>query len=221
MISALGRLMIEKGDEMKILCIIGVVCIFMLAQPSYADELKLRGGLSKNLFTDYPYALDYETESIAINSRYGKGVYGSATYSRDKVVGDVGLDFSLQFGQLKGSDNAGDTFDGECEITTFLGLIDDCQDTANTRNRTTFGDISILANFPIGDTTLLIGPSYMAFENDLDAEYLYFEGFENFVSRNTEFSGVGFKVGAQHVIRIKHGFYPPFILVASLWPPIL
>ncbi len=191
--------------KVNLFSIIVVLCSFVLSQPSYSDELKLRGGISTGVFSQYPYALDDETGLVTINSKYGHGTYGMAVYSMDNVFGNVGLDFAVQFGQLKGADNAGDRFDGDCEINTFLGLDDNCQRTAGTKNRTTFGDASILAYLPIGNTKLLIGPSYMAFENDIDAEYIYIGGSDNFVSRNTEFTGFGFKVGAQHVIRLKHG----------------
>ncbi len=188
----------------KLLSIIVVLCSFVLVQPSYSDELKLRGGISTGIFSQYPYALDEATDEVNANSKYGHGTYGTAVYSMDDVFGNVGLDFAIQFGQLKGADNEGKAIDPQCVIRSYLGLLTYCMDNADTKNRTTFGDASILANLPIGNTKLLIGPSYMAFENDIDAEYL--EGqWGNVISRNTEFTGFGFKVGAQHVIRLKHG----------------
>lgn len=191
--------------KIKFFTIIVVLCSIVLAETCYSDELKLRGGISTGVFSNYPYALDDETRRVPINSKYGHGTYGVAVYSMDNVFGNVGLDFAIQFGQLKGAETVGNKFEGPCVTSTFLGLFKNCHRAAGTKNRTTFGDASILAYLPIGNTKLLIGPSYMAFENDIDAEYLFFDTEQSFVSRNTEFTGYGFKVGAEHVIHLEHG----------------
>lgn len=189
---------------------IGIVVMStsLFAQVAAADELTLRGSFASGFANDYIYALEDQTAET-IYTDYGFGGLGSANYKIDSLYGDVGLDLGLQLGLLTGSDDTDGELNSDCDggIETFLGLIDDCQDRADTENTTAFAEVSALATYTIGsgNTELLGGLSFLKMRNDVDAEYLFPEGFENFVDRDTEFSGFGLKLGARHTIPLQNG----------------
>ncbi|PRY76992.1 hypothetical protein CLV80_107169 [Yoonia maritima] len=176
-------------------------------QLASADELVLRGGIASGFANEYTYALEDDDGETPINTDYGLGMMGSATYSMDNVYKNIGLDLNLQFGVLLGKDDSGDPLDNSCYITTYLGLIPDCQDRADTENQTAYADLSALGRFEVGSglTELLAGVSYLGIKNQLETDYLYPNGFENFVSRDTEFSGLGLKIGARHQVPLQNG----------------
>lgn len=185
-----------------------VMSTSLCAQVAAADELTLRGSFASGFANDYIYALEDPT-SDTIDTDYGRGALGSVNYKFDQIYGNVGLDLGLQLGVLSGSDDTGGELNSECDggIETFLGLIADCQDRADTENTTAFAEASALATYTVGsgNTELLAGLSYLQVRNDVDAEYLFPGGFENFVDRDTEFSGFGLKLGARHTIPLQNG----------------
>ena len=176
-------------------------------QLASADELILRGGIASGFANEYTYALEIDDGETPINTDYGLGTMGSATYSMDNVYKKFGLDLSLQFGVLLGKDDSGDPLDNSCYINTYLGLLRDCQDRADTENQTAYADLSALGRFEVGSgqTELLAGVSYLGIKNQLETDYLYPNGYENFVSRDTEFSGLGLKIGARHQVPLQNG----------------
>ncbi|WP_373636754.1 hypothetical protein [Yoonia sp. BS5-3] len=186
---------------------LSLAATIVLPQFASADELTLRGGIASGFEQEYVYALDEADGTTPISTDYGLGGMASATYRMDDVYNNFGLDLSLQFGVLSGNDDSGDPLDNSCYITTYLGLLDDCQDRADTENMTAYADVSALGRYALGSgqTELLAGLSYLALKNEVDAEYLYPGGFENFVSRDTEFSGLGLKIGARHQIPLQNG----------------
>ncbi len=172
----------------------------LCAQTAQADELRLRGGITATLDSEYTYATINDTTD-QITADYGTGGMIALNYMIDDLYGGVGLDLGLQFSTVSG----GDLFapDG-CDAQTFLGLISDCQDSAEVDNRTSFADIHALTSYSLGSgqTQLLAGVSALGFRNELNSEHLFPGGFENFVDRDTEFRGLGVKLGARHQIAL-------------------
>ena len=176
------------------------------AQTAQADELQLRGGIASGFNSDYTYALGFD-DTDRFTTDYGLGGTGSITYRMDDVYAGFGLELGLQFGVLVGSDDTGGALDNDCKTETFLGLIPDCHDRADVESLTSFAEIDALASYDIGggQTTLLGGISALGFRNELEADYIFPSGFESFVDRDTEFAGLGLKLGARHVIPLQNG----------------
>lgn len=179
------------------------ILIALGAQTATADELRLRGGLTTGQESEYIFGGVVDTTQT-FTTGYGLGGMIGLNYMTDDLVGSVGLDLGLQAIGLSG-DTTEDP--GGCEIHTFLGLISDCQDRVEVGSQTAFADIHALASYTVnaGQTELLGGLSALGFRNALTSDHIFPTGFENFVDRDTEFAGLGVKLGARHQVALSRG----------------
>ncbi|MFQ1702538.1 hypothetical protein ACJ5NV_18290 [Loktanella agnita] len=171
---------------------------------AYADELRLRGGVASGVGSDYIYSRDRLNGFEDIVADYGLGGMGSASYRMDDLYAGVGLELGVQFGVLAGDDS---TTNDDCDAATFLGLNDNCHAQVNTENLTSFAEADALARYTLGNgrTALLGGLSVLTFRNELQVEHLFEGGDEFFIDRDTEFTGLGLKLGARHVVPLQNG----------------
>lgn len=185
------------------------VAASVVALSAHADSLSHYGALGLNSGTDFPFAADYDDGTV-FNADYGMALSYGLIYKKDQgFLGGRPMEFGLELGVLKGDDSKGHELISDCDggVDTYLGLIDDCQDRADIENLTYWLDASAMVNLaPAGGASdFLAGLGVLAFSNNLDADYLYPLGYENFVSRDTSFLGAGVKVGARHRMPLQNG----------------
>ena len=169
-------------------------------QTAQADELRLRGGLTSGLQSEYIFGSEDDTGE-AFSTDYGAGGMIGLNYFSDEIIAGVGADLGLQAIGVVGDD----VLDlGDCDIQTYLGLIRNCHDRVEVGNETAFLDAHALASYTInaGQTQLLGGLSALGFRNALTSDHLFEGGFESFVDRDTEFGGLGVKLGARHQVEL-------------------
>ena len=177
--------------------------ICLSASIGYADSFSIRGGISSGFNTDFIYSQDDNTGQEYL-ADYGLGAMTTLTYTLDQGLWGHPVEFGFQLGLLHGNTEIV-TPPTSCGIDTYLGLISDCQDSAGVTNNTLFAEGSALLSFGSGKTEYLAGIGALHVRNDLNAEYLYPTGVENFVQRDTRFTGAGLKVGARREFAMNNG----------------
>lgn len=185
----------------KILVFSTVLC--MSATSSFANSFSIRGGISSGFNTDYIYSQDHFTGQ-EFTSDYGLGAMTTLTYTLDQGLWGHPVELGFQLGLLHGSSDVV-TPPLSCGIDTYLGLISDCQDSVGVSNNTLFAEGSAMLSFGSGKTEFLAGIGALHVRNDLSAQYLFPAGLENFVQRDTRFTGAGIKLGARREFALKNG----------------
>jgi len=175
----------------------------MSATSSFANNFSIRGGISSGLNTDFVYSQDRNTGQ-EFTSGYGLGAMTTLTYTLDQGLWGHPVELGFQLGLLHGRSEVV-TPPTTCGIRTYLGLINDCQDSAVVTNNTLFAEGSAMLSFGTGKTEFLAGIGALHVRNNLSAEYLYPTGYENFVQRDTRFTGAGLKLGARREFTLKNG----------------
>ncbi|WP_434286854.1 hypothetical protein [Celeribacter sp. SCSIO 80788] len=185
-----------------------VLSMLLGAAMAQADSLTQYGGVGLNVGTDYPFAFDYD-DGTAVEADYGMAGVLGFVYTKDQGLFNKPLELAVEAGVLVGDDSHGHDLISDCSggVSTYLGLISDCQDRADVENLTYWLDASAMIDFGAagGNTDLLAGLGVLHFANKLDADYLYPLGYENFVDRDTSFTGAGLKMGARHRIAMQNG----------------
>lgn len=177
------------------------------ASAAQADSITHYGAISGNFTDEVPYAENKPTDD-PYNANLGLGLsYGLVYRDEEGPLFGRPMEYGLEAGVLRGSETTGDAVGGSCDVETYIGLIYDCQDVANFDSLTYWIDASAMVNFGQagGATDLLAGIGALHYGSITNTEFLYPTGWENFIDRDTTFTGAGIKVGARHRIEMQNG----------------